>query len=341
MMNTQITDIASLSANTDKSIVELVPADHYIFTQNELTQIYSIAAKYHTNGMYQSFQQVVPIKLNNTSYYYQLIVGNLSNLFLEYAPNVLNIISNISELQGIFLDTTISKNLLANGWNISFPIHYKISWNSEFVSESRNDYSIGEITTSNVNSMYLDSENLQYNYTKYYYNHIQIALNATYKDAFVNDLQIYDWMKVNSISSKNLFIEISSNQIIRLLYFLYLFISFLSFISISVIMSNLIKDSVYDIKIFRMLGYTYRKVMMIFLGQAFLIGVIGFAVGMLFSYFTVYGMFASVAAIGWNIYLIPTLSLSVLGERFGESVTIAVLASLYPINKELRRLYFQ
>jgi ABC-type antimicrobial peptide transport system permease subunit len=304
--------------NNDEIIVQSTNTG---FTNQELNELYELCEKNEFH-CYPFDIREITVALPNQNYTIPLHITELelyNSNFYKYNQSLLlnQIIFNILDLQAI---------------NASEPIMIYINTYTTKVMKS------DLIISNQINyfGIVIDKHYVFDNTFKF--QSFMIIGSEDKISGALPSIKLLPFLEVENSNSLDLFISISANNIVQLLYYLYLVIALITIFSISIIIKNLIDESENEIRIFQIIGYSDFQVILIFLGQALIIGVLGAFLGIFISYFSLNLLFSTMSFFEVVKHLIPRVPPIIILQRLLESIMITTIAAILPLYRLSRRL---
>lgn len=330
VLSSQIDNIAVLPTTASSNTIHVLP-DEGFFSDNLRSQLLEIADRYRVKAsMFMSVGDAI-LSQNNASYPLPITIVNIS----KFLPSVFPLYNNIAGLRGnnsgIYID---QMNVIDLGKQGIF-LDKMVRINSGILEKNISTNVYSQINSGEFFGLLFDIS-VAGNFTE---NQFLIRTSQQSVDKpLIEALNELSGIKIQLSNGKDRFIQASAIQIVRIMYYLYLMISVLSFMSIAILIKNIIDESEEEIRVMKSIGFTNFQLVMLFAGQASLIGLIGSVFGVLVSFIFVNSAFSLLTLLGIGIFIPPKLYLIQALQRILESQIIAVGAAIIPIyNRFWRR----
>ncbi len=152
----------------------------------------------------------------------------------------------------------------------------------------------------------------------------------------INRLEDFDFINVQHTRAEPEFLETSSNQIQILLIILQLMISILVSMSIMNTFSLMLQESKYDIRVLLAVGYNISQIRTMFFIISTIIGMLSSIISILIGFILVSIIFSLFSLVTNTAFIVPVLTYGVFYIISANGFLVAVIASIFPIYKEVR-----
>ena len=330
VLSSQIDNIAVLPTTASSNTIHVLP-DEGFFSDNLRSQLLEIAERYRVKAsMFMSVGDAI-LSQNNVSYPLPITIVNIS----KFLPSVFPLYNNIAGLKGnnsgIYID---QMNVIDLGEQGIF-LDKMVRINSGILEKNISTNVYSQINSGEFFGLLFDIS-VAGNFTENQF--LMRTSQQSVDKPLIEALNELSGIKIQLSNGKDRFIQASAIQIVRIMYYLYLMISVLSFMSIAILIKNIIDESEEEIRVMKSIGFTNFQLVMLFAGQASLIGLIGSVFGVLVSFIFVNSAFSLLTLLGIGIFIPSKLYLIQALQRIMESQIIAVGAAIIPIyNRFWRR----
>ncbi len=140
----------------------------------------------------------------------------------------------------------------------------------------------------------------------------------------------FKYLEINEEQQTHNFIIYATEEVIKTLTLLQILFFVLMLVSISYSIYTLVKESEEEIFILRSIGATKNQIVLLFMLQAVLIGIISSILSIIIGYFAVSGIVAIVSATIRLPFLALNFELSLVGIIFLFALVLSVLSGIYP-----------
>jgi len=140
----------------------------------------------------------------------------------------------------------------------------------------------------------------------------------------------FNYIKITEEQQTQNFIVYATEEVIRTLILLQMFFFVLMLVSISYSIYTLVKESEEEIFILRSIGATKIQIVLLFMLQAVLIGIISSILSIIIGYLAVSGIVATVSAIIGLPFLALNFEINLIGTIFLFALGLSLLSGIYP-----------
>ncbi|MDH5402193.1 MAG: hypothetical protein OEY49_06855 [Candidatus Heimdallarchaeota archaeon] len=327
MLSGLIYEIDSFSSliqrsNTRYQIVS-EEGDFLLIDQNAVAQINELF--YFTEQLRKyTFDYIVPVDLSFNQTYYGSLKLRITNL---------SIIQVLGEIVIDQLDSNTVYFESRLGITLEVQSQFELNWMNFLIVSNQSDY-FSEALIQNYDILIdANSPNIPHNLVNRW-NRIEFEfLENEDKNILLNDLKQIPGIIVRESRGDKQFLEVSTNQFVKIIVILQLFMSILLIFSISSIMLSIINENEKDIVIMRSLGFSNMQIKLIYIGQSILIGLTSVILSVVLSILILYGLFALIASTGLLPFLNLVIELDIVLINLIQTLIVCTISGIYAVSK--------
>ena len=137
-------------------------------------------------------------------------------------------------------------------------------------------------------------------------------------------------LEINEEKQTQNFIRYATDEVVKTLTLLEVMFFVLMLVSITYSIYTLVKESEEEIFILRSIGATKRQIILLFMMQALIIGIISAILSLLIGYLAVSGIVGIVSAIIGLPFLAMNINATTIGIIFLFSISLSIVSGIYP-----------
>ncbi len=333
ILSSQIDNFAVLPSSATANEITVTP-DDIVFSTDQINKLNSVLDRYFVESFFYLSIFDVTVEQSNITYPLQMTIVNLT----EYLPSFFPLYKRIEGIglnnSGLYIDVQNSISLSTSGIHPENKITIKPD--PGVIEDDIETVLFSSVNTEAFFGLLMDISKAPEDFQGF--NRFIVRTAKDTVDApLIDELLKIEGLTVTLSNGKDRFIQASAKQIVKVMYYLYLMISALSFMSIAILIKNIIDESEAEIRVMRSIGFTTGQIIILFAGQASLIGLIGAVFGILISFIFVNSAFSLLTVLGIGVFIPPEIYLGQGLQRIIESQLIALGASAIPIYNRFRR----
>lgn len=333
ILSSQIDNFAVLPSSATANEITVTP-DDIVFSTDQINKLNSVLDRYFVESFFYLSIFDVTVEQSNITYPLQMTIVNLT----EYLPSFFPLYKRIEGIglnnSGLYIDVQNSISLSTSGIHPENKITIKPD--PGVIGDDIETVLFSSVNTEAFFGLLMDISKAPEDFQGF--NRFIVRTAEDTVDApLIDELLKIEGLTVTLSNGKDRFIQASAKQIVKVMYYLYLMISALSFMSIAILIKNIIDESEAEIRVMRSIGFTTGQIIILFAGQASLIGLIGAVFGILISFIFVNSAFSLLTVLGIGVFIPPEIYLGQGLQRIIESQLIALGASAIPIYNRFRR----